>query len=423
MKHYRVDACAVQETKIKDAEDFKLPGRGTLHVISQQEGDGGSRGMYICIGPRLLPFLKYISRVNHRIAYAVFEIPKMQRPLVLVCAYGPTLPSCHQNSELRDLFYDSLEQALDRFPRRAFVFVCGDWNSKVGRCEACSTFQCLGRWSRGTLNDNGEALLQFAESKGLLLANTCFQLQPIHLTTWVGAYKPKNVPTDSPSIPVYNQIDYILVAHRHRRLLQACKGYSGTMTSSDHRLLIATIAFPTKLQYRRPPKPEPKLAVNHLASNSKIQTQYQLTLGEKLRSISNMDWAATSAAIQETAHETIGLEVKPKNHRQFVTDDPEISQLSKKQKELRIQMMTALPRDRARLRRERYHILRRLPMLVKKRLESVLQAKAEAVEKLHNDGAKMFAAVKEMKLQKVAHGIMVNNIAGERIVDPNEQVS
>ena len=35
----------------------------------------------------------------------------------------------------------------------------------------------------------------------------------------------------------------------------------------------------------------------------------------------------------------------------------------------------------------------------------------------------MFAAVKEMKLQKVAHGIMVNNIAGERIVDPNEQVS
>ena len=29
-------------------------------------------------------------------------------------------------------------------------------------------------------------------------------------------------------------------------------------------------------------------------------------------------------------------------------------------------------------------------MLVKKRLESDLHAKAEAVEKLHNDGAKMF---------------------------------
>ena len=121
--------------------------------------------------------------------------------------------------------------------------------------------------------------------------------------------------------------------------------------------------------------------------------------------------------------DVFGLEVKPKNHRQFVTDDPEISQLSKKQKELRIQMMTALPRDRARLRRERYHILRRLPMLVKKRMESVLQAKAEAVEKLHNDGAKMFAAVKERKLQNVAYGIMVNNIAEERTVDPNEQVS
>ena len=27
-----------------------------------------------------------------------------------------------------------------------------------------------------------------------------------------------------------------------------------------------------------------------------------------------------------------------------------------------------------------------------------------------------------MKLQKVAYGIMVNNIAGERMMDPNEQV-
>ena len=48
---------------------------------------------------------------------------------------------------------------------------------------------------------------------------------------------------------------------------------------------------------------------------------------------------------------------------------------------------------------------------------------AEALEKLHNDEAKMLAAVKEMKLQKVAHGIMVTNIAGERMMDPNEHVS
>ena len=39
------------------------------------------------------------------------------------------------------------------------------------------------------------------------------------------------------------------------------------------------------------------------------------------------------------------------------------------------------------------------------------------MEKLHNDEAKIFAAVKEMKLQKVAHGIMVNNIAGERMIE------
>ena len=86
-------------------------------------------------------------------------------------------------------------------------------------------------------------------------------------------------------------------------------------------------------------------------------------------------------------------------------------------------MMIALSRDCACIHIERYHILRRLPMLVKKRLESDLHAKAEAVEKLQNDWAKMFAAVKDMKLQKEGHGIMVNNIAGERMMDCNEQVS
>ena len=32
MNKYQVDACTVQETKIKDAEDFKLLGGGTLYV-------------------------------------------------------------------------------------------------------------------------------------------------------------------------------------------------------------------------------------------------------------------------------------------------------------------------------------------------------------------------------------------------------
>lgn len=35
-----MDACTVQESKTKDADDFKLPGGGTLHLFSQKEGGG-----------------------------------------------------------------------------------------------------------------------------------------------------------------------------------------------------------------------------------------------------------------------------------------------------------------------------------------------------------------------------------------------
>ena len=90
---------------------------------------------------------------------------------------------------------------------------------------------------------------------------------------------------------------------------------------------------------------EPQLAVSHLANN--VQIQYQLTLWEKLRIFNHADWDATSTAIQEAAHETLGLRVIPKNNRQFVTDDPEIRKLSRKLKELNILVMTDLPRERA----------------------------------------------------------------------------
>ena len=125
------------------------------------------------------------------------------------------------------------------------------------------------------------------------------------------------------------------------------------MTSSDHRLLIATIAFPARLQYC-PPQANATTCCKTPCQQFPNSILYQLTLWEKLRTINQADWDATSAAIQEAAHETLRQEVKPKNNRQFVTDDPEISELSRKQK--------------------------------------------------------------EMKLQKVAHGIMVNNIAGNKQV-------
>ena len=81
---------------------------------------------------------------------AVLEIPKMPRPPVLVCAYGPTLPSCQQNSELRELFHESLAQTLARFPLLSLcVVMCAKYQSNRAyhRLVGVCTSQCLiSRW-------------------------------------------------------------------------------------------------------------------------------------------------------------------------------------------------------------------------------------------------------------------------------------
>ena len=150
---------------------------------------------------------------------------------------------------------------------------------------------------------------------------------------WVGAYKPKNAPIDSPSIPVYNQIDYILVAHRHRRLLQVCKAYSCTMTSSNHRLLIATIVFPARLQYCGPQSQSHNLPYVTLQTIPKFKFNISLLSGRShCKNHQPCKLGCHIRCHQEAAHETLGQKVKPKNKHQFVTDDPEVSELSRTQK-------------------------------------------------------------------------------------------
>lgn len=50
---------------------------------------------------------------------------------------------------------------------------------------------------------------------------------------------------------------------------------------------------------------------------------------KKPRAVIQTYWASKYTTIREAAHETMGLEVRPRNNNQFVTDIPETSELSK----------------------------------------------------------------------------------------------
>ena len=93
---------------------------------------------------------------------------------------------------------------------------------------------CIGSHSRGCRNDNGDALVEFATNHNRLMSNTCFQHVARHLTSREGRYQARG---SDHSVPVYNQIDFILVKSIHRKFMTECRTYSGTQVASDLRLL------------------------------------------------------------------------------------------------------------------------------------------------------------------------------------------
>ena len=139
------------------------------------------------------------------------------------------------NPAVRDSFYEELSSAVTA-PSRFQVFVCGDFNSKLGQRtpedEEAGLSCCLGAHGKGIRNSNGEALIQFLLHHGLFASNTAFEHASRHKTSWMGK-RPK-----CPSTlynPVYNQIDYVLCKTSAKSLLSNARSYGGATLSSDHK--------------------------------------------------------------------------------------------------------------------------------------------------------------------------------------------
>jgi len=111
------------------------------------------------------------------------------------------------------------------------------WLSERTLCSIVNVY-CIGSHARGKRNYNGTTLADFADSQQLFACNTAFQHRAAHITTWTGW---RHNPDGGPSIPVYNQIDYIFCRHSERYIITDARSYSGASLDSDHRIVIANI--------------------------------------------------------------------------------------------------------------------------------------------------------------------------------------
>lgn len=277
---YKVDLCAVQETKVVEPGECTLSNGYRLIWFGQNDGRHG--GLGFVLSPRIMNYVVCWKYISDRVCYMDLEFPSRSGKSVrcrIVNAYGPHKKLAHDNPQLVDNFYGQLKDAIT-VPSNVEIFVLGDFNSKLGRmthsdCNyGLNTF--MGNYGVGMRNDMGENLLNFLSENHLFATNTSFQHPSRHITTFTGWRKDWSAGRYSKkTLPVYSQIDYVLCRVRTKPMLQDSRSYAGCRTFSDHRLVITRVNFKNiSLCYKRKPQSAIKFNTSELASNSATQTKY-----------------------------------------------------------------------------------------------------------------------------------------------------
>jgi exonuclease III len=128
-----------------------------------------------------------IQYISNRISVIQFLLNILDKTniLTIINVYAPTSLISQKSPEKLQYFYEQLEQSyLFYKARSSLIFLCGDFNSKLGKEKGNELF--MGHYGKGSRNKNGEQFAQFLLQHHLYCANTHFTQSIRHISTWHG---------------------------------------------------------------------------------------------------------------------------------------------------------------------------------------------------------------------------------------------
>jgi hypothetical protein len=138
-------------------------------------------------------------------------------------------PTEDKDDDIKDSFYEELEQVFDGFPRYHMKMLLEDFNAKVGREDIFKPI--IGNESlHEASNDNGVGVVNFATSKNRIVKSTTFPHRDIHKHTWT-----------SPDGVTHDEIDHVLTDKRRHSNILDVRSFRGTDCDTDHCLVVAKL--------------------------------------------------------------------------------------------------------------------------------------------------------------------------------------
>jgi exonuclease III len=310
MKNYDVNIVGLSETRWNGAGQITLSEETKILFSGNLEEDANKeRGVAFMLNERAAKALIEWESTSDRIMWSRFRAKF--RNITVINVYAPTNS---KETEAKDIFYEQIQAILHKLQRkhkRDIIIIIGDWNAKVG-CDNTGNEHVMGKHGIGTINNNGERLLEFCSINNLIIGGTLFQHKDIHKTTWTA---PGNGPR--------NQIDHIIIQRKWRNTLKDVRSMRGADVGSDHDLVRAKLKISLKANYTRN-KMKRKYDISKLSNEEKLQ-EYQNDVEKEMGDLHELKncnieeiWDRFKRAIKNTAEKVIGY--KSRKNQTWLTN-------------------------------------------------------------------------------------------------------
>uniref|UniRef100_A0A8D9DTK6 Craniofacial development protein 2 n=1 Tax=Cacopsylla melanoneura TaxID=428564 RepID=A0A8D9DTK6_9HEMI len=374
----QLDIIALQEIRWQgqgkiDKKDFSL-------IYSGPKDKTGQFGTGFLINKTVRGSIMEYQTVSDKICK--IRLKGKFRNITIVSIHAPTE---EKSEEIKETFYESLDEVLSQVQKYDQILVIGDFNAQVGSMESQS--DVAGKFTvHDYNNNNGDYMAEFAARNKLFIRSTSFQHKKIHLGTW--KVRGSNQ---------VNQIDHVLVSKRHISSVldvRACRGFN---CDSDHYLVKAIIREKLSTVQTLKKNKQTKWDTTELKKDVEVRRAYQEALSERLHISPNISveekWKLTRTAITNAAEKTVSKQKKGRNMNWY---DQECKDLVERKNQARQVMLQRNTRNA----KETYKNLRReSKRIMKRKKQENLRREMKEIEDLNKEGEtrKFYVAMKKMR--------------------------
>ena len=385
IKTNAIDVLAIQESHLQVEEYIQKEPGYTAYFVN----DAGNRhhGTGIIVKDQFKPIFK---RISARVCTASFNVDN-NKHLLFVSGYAPHESLSNEKPELRETYYNDLQNALLQKKADSIIILGLDANAQTHYDQEIETNRnVIGPFTKGNkTNNNGQRLLDFASENDLFLTNTKFQHKMSRRTTWTAPYRPIRMNNgELRRNPIRNQIDYVLINKRYLQFTTNSRSYNKLETDTDHNLVLMNL----RTQFYKLDKPKTDITpiINKdLLRNQKYADKYKQKVTEKQGEqvdrefINNEEkWNNIVETCLEVGKEVLGVKDKKSTHK----ENNEIKELSERKQRLKNKINNCNAQEvRSKLQNEIKNIKKEINKKLKESEEKEIDMKLENLEQIKGD--------------------------------------